>query len=486
MRVTRPVRVDAGKTAFIQEFLMSVFVLDRSGRALMPCSQKRAKLLLERGRARVHRLLPFVIRLIDRKAEDSAFQMVRVKLDPGSKTTGIALVREISESTDVAVLSLIELVHRGRQISEALTARRQMRRRRRGTNLRHRAPRFNNRGNKGEGWLAPSLAHRVQTTMSWVNKLSRYAPVGAISTELVRFDMQLMQNPEISGVEYQQGELQGYEVREYLLEKFSRTCAYCDAKDVPIQVEHITSKAKGGSNRISNLTLACQCCNQKKGAMDVRDFVKDKARLAKILAKAKAPLKDAAAVNSTRWALTNALKATDLAVETGSGGLTKFNRSRLGIPKTHALDAACVGIVGSVLDWNKPTLQIKCMGRGCYRRTRLTAQGFPRGYLMRQKQVHGFQTGDMVKAIVTKGKKVGTHVGRVAIRASGSFNIQTPQGAVQGVGHRLCKITQRNDGYGYSTMAKTDATGTPSKQRNALRSALYLTGLNADVSRANG
>ncbi|GBU14990.1 hypothetical protein AwPolaro_03680 [Polaromonas sp.] len=115
----------------------------------------------------------------------------------------------------------------------------------------------------------------------------------------------------------------------------------------------------------------------------------------------------------------------------------------------------------------------------------MTAQGFPRGYLMRQKQVHGFQTGDMVKAVVTKGKKVGTHCGRVAVRASGNFNIQTPQGAIQGVAHRWCKITQRNDGYGYSLMAKTDATGTPSKQRNASRPAPYLTGLKADVSRAN-
>ncbi|GBU15420.1 hypothetical protein AwPolaro_07980 [Polaromonas sp.] len=429
-----------------------------------------------------------MIRLIDRKAEDSAFQSVRVKLDPGSKTTGIALVREMADasaSNDIAVLSLMELMHRGCQISKALTARRQMRRRRRSANLRHRAPRFSNRGNKGKGWLPPSLAHRLETTMSWVKKLSRYAPVEAISTELVRFDMQLMQNPEISGLEYQQGELQGYEVREYLLEKFSRTCAYCDAKDLPLQIEHITPRAKGGSNRVSNLTLACQCCNQKKGALDVQDFVKDRARLAKILAKARAPLKDAAAVNSTRWALVNALKTTGLDVETGSGGLTKFNRSRLAIPKTHALDAACVGRVGSVLDWNRPTLQIKCTGRGSYQRTRLTAQGFPRGYLMRQKQVHGFQTGDMVKAVVTKGKKVGTHCGRVAVRASGSFNIQTPQGAVQGVAHRFCKIMQRNDGYGYSLMAKTDATGTPSKSRNASRPALYLTGLKADVSRAN-
>jgi hypothetical protein len=156
----------------------------------MPCTQKRAKLLLARGRARVHRPLPFVTRLIDRRAEDGAFQMVRVKLDPGSKTTGIALVREIAESTDVAVLSLVCATVRPGSITGAT---------------------------KKEGWLAPSLAHRVQTTMSWVGKLSRYAPVGAISTELVRFDMQLTQNPELRGVEYQQSSLFGYEIREYLV-----------------------------------------------------------------------------------------------------------------------------------------------------------------------------------------------------------------------------------------------------------------------------
>ena len=137
---------------------MAVFVLDRRGKALMPCSEKRARLLLERGRARVHRVLPFVIRLTDRSAHTSAFQALRLKLDPGSKVSGMALVREFDGG--VAVLNLFDLIHRGRQISEALTARRNMRRGRRGRNTRYRAPRFLNR-RKPEGWLAPSLQHRV-------------------------------------------------------------------------------------------------------------------------------------------------------------------------------------------------------------------------------------------------------------------------------------------------------------------------------------
>ena len=426
----------------------------------MPCSEKRARLLLERGRARVHRVVPMVIRLVDIEQAECVLQPLRLKLDPGSKTTGLALVREvdvIDHSTgelrrEAVVLSLMELVHRGRQISEALTARRQMRRRRRST-LRYRAPRFLNR-KKPKGWLAPSLQHRVDTTMVWVARIQRWTPVSALSSELVRFDMQSLENPEISGAEYQQGTLAGYEVREYLLEKWNRTCAYCGATDVPLQVDHIQPKARGGTNRISNLTLACGPCNLRKGATPVQEFLaKEPTRLARILAQAKRPLKDAAAVNATRWTLAKGLKATGLKLELASGGRTKYNRAQLQVPKNHALDAACVGELSALHHWHKPTLSIKCTGRGSYQRTRLDKYGFPRGYLMRVKRVHGFQTGDLVRADVPTGKKAGSYTGRVAVRASGSFNIQCNGEVVQGIHHRHCKLIQRSDGYGYSRIA---------------------------------
>lgn len=438
---------------------MAVFVVDRRQAPLMPCSEKRARLLLAQGRARVHRLIPFTIRLIDREVAQSTLQPLELKIDPGSKTSGLALVRnnntvnaETGEVITTAhVLNLFELIHRGFQISHALTARRQMRRRRRSANLRYRAPRFLNRKNKGKGWLAPSLQHRIDTTLSWVVRLRNVAPITHLTQELVRFDMQQLENPEIAGVQYQQGELRGYEVREYLLEKWRRQCAYCDVSNVPLQIDHIHPKARGGSNRVSNLTLACTPCNLKKAAQDITLFLgKDPKRLTKIQDQAKRPLRDAAAVNATRWKLLNALKGLGLPVRTGSGGLTKFNRSRLVIPKTHALDAVCVGEVDFVEQWQKPTLVIKATGRGSYQRTRLNRFGFPRGYLTRQKNIHGFQTGDMVKAIVTQGKKVGAYIGRVAVRASGSFNIQTAEGLVQGISHRYCTLIQRSDGYGYS------------------------------------
>jgi hypothetical protein len=199
----------------------------------------------------------------------------------------------------------------------------------------------------------------------------------------------------------------------------------------------------------------------------LEEFVKDKAKLTRIKAQVKAPLKDAAAVNATRWALFNALKATGLPVQTGTGAQTKFNRKAQGLPKSHALDAVCVGHIGAVKDWKQPTLQIKCTGRGGYQRTRLDKFGFARGFLMRSKAVKGFATGDRVKAIVPKGKNQGTHTGRVAVRATGSFNIQTRSGMVQGISHKHCKQLQRGDGYGYNLVAFKDAIGAPPRDMDA-------------------
>lgn len=447
---------------------MAVFVLDRREYPLMPCTEKRARLLLSRGEAVVHLRMPFTIRLKHRVGGD--VQPVRLKLDPGSKTTGVAMVREASDGQHV--LSLMELWHRGASISKSLTQRRGFRRRRR-ANLRYRPARFDNR-RRAEGWLAPSLQHRVDTTLSLVRRLQKLSPVSAISQELVRFDMQQMDNPDIQGVEYQQGELAGYEVREYLLEKWGRACVYCDKADLPLQVEHIVAKGRGGSNRASNLTIACGKCNLKKDQLNLSAFLAhEPARLQYILSHVKKPLRDAAAVNTTRWALNKKLLETGLLIEVASGGRTKFNRVTLGVPKTHALDAACVGQTNALHNWqDKPTLQIRCTGRGSYKRTRLTRHGFPRGYLMREKRVHGFQTGDYVRADVPTGVKAGIHVGRVAIRATGNFNIQTGADVVQGIHHRHCRLIQRADGYGYSHSNPRDPRSQfppPLKERVSLR-----------------
>lgn len=427
----------------------SVFVLSNTKKPLMPCRPARARQLLTAGKAAVYRLHPFTIILKDRA--DGDVQDVEVKVDPGSKTTGVALVGHF-EQQGAVVLFGANLSHRGQAIRNNLESRRSLRRGRRGRNTRYRPARFLNRTRKA-GWLPPSVESRVMNTESVINKLANRCPITSATVELVKFDMQQMVNPEVSGVEYQQGELAGYEVREYLLEKWNRTCAYCGTQNVPLQVEHIQPKAHGGSNRVSNLTLACQPCNQRKGSQPVAEFLKGQPDVLKrIQAQAKAPLKDAAAVNASRWVLVNRLKAW-LPVTTGSGGRTKFNRTRQGFEKDHWIDAVCVAESGervSIRDGMKP-LVITAKGRGTHQVVRTDRFGFPRGKAGRIKRAFGFSTGDIVKLHMPKGKYAGSYVARLAgIRATGTLDIKTVAGTV-GASYKHFQLIQRNDGFDYAT-----------------------------------
>lgn len=400
------------------------------------------------GKAAIFRRYPFTVILTKRIGGD--VQPTQIKLDPGSKTTGIAVNAHFKRG--ITTIWGAELTHRGLRIKLLLEARRAIRRGRRNRHTRYRPARFLNR-TRPKGWLAPSLQHRVHTTMTWVNRLIRYIPATMLSQELVRFDMQQMEAPEISGVAYQQGTLQGYEIREYLLEKWNRQCAYCGVENVPFEIEHIHPKSRGGSNRVSNLSIACHACNQKKNNRPVEEFLAKKPdKLKAILKQAKAPLKDAAAVNSTRWALFERLKATGVYVEVGTGGRTKFNRFTQHYPKAHWIDAACVGKSGESvrIDSGLNPLLIKAMGHGSRQMCQTDKYGFPRSHRQRVKRYFGFGTGDTVRAVVTKGKNTGTHTGRVTVMAKGSFDITTPAGKVRGIHHKNCTLLFRGDGYLYT------------------------------------
>jgi hypothetical protein len=203
---------------------------------------------------------------------------------------------------------------------------------------------------------------------------------------------------------------------------------------------------------VSNLTLACIPCNFDKGNKDIKEFLKRKPkRLKKIQAQAKAPLKDAAAVNATRYATGNALKGFGLPIAFSSGGRTKFNRLKLGYSKDHWIDAAGKGESGAqvVIPTAITPLIITAKGRGSRQKCRMNQYGFPRTGSKKQKRVKGFQTGDIVKAIVTKGKKIGTYVGRVVVRACGSFDIGIGKKKVSGISYKYCQLIQRSDGYEY-------------------------------------
>ncbi|MGW2748433.1 RNA-guided endonuclease IscB [Streptomyces sp. NPDC001450] len=434
-----------------------VFVLDKHGHPLQPCPPARARQLLRNGRAVVHRHTPFVIRLKDRTVQNSEVDGVEIGIDPGSKHTGLAVFT--AQAGERRGRYTVQLDHRGQQIKKKLEQRAAYRRARRSRNLRYRTPRFLNR-RRPDGWLPPSLRHRVITTVSWVDRISSWAPVRAAHVERVAFDTNaLSAGQNLEGTEYQQGTLHGYELREYLLAKWGRTCAYCGATGVPLNIDHIHPRSRGGTDRVSNLCVACVPCNQAKSNRPVDDFLAGKPKLlAKLLAQAKTPLKDAAAVQAVRRVLWWELDQR-LPTHVGSGGRTKYNRTRSHLPKTHTLDALCVGKLVVVTETITTVLVAGCTGRGTHCRTRTDKHGLPRLRLPRQKTFHGFQTGDFVRAVVPSGKKAGTHTGRVAIRASGSFNIATATGTVQGIRHKYVRILQRADGYAYTTT--TERTPAP-------------------------
>lgn len=429
--------------------MQRVFVLDSNRQPLMPCSPARARQLLSRGRTAVYRRTPFTIILKDRVGGD--VQPVALQVDPGSRTTGLALVADFDRGRTVVWAG--ELAHRGLAIRKALDSRRALRRGRRARKTRYRPPRFDNRTHP-TGWLPPSLRSRVDNVAAWSRRLQALAPLASVAVETVRFDMHAMQRPGIEGVEYQQGTLAGYEVREYVLDHWGRECAYCGATDIPLEIEHIHPRSRGGSNRVSNLALACVPCNQAKGNRDVREFLgRDPKRLARILAHAKAPLRDAAAVNATRYATGDVLKALGLPTTFWSGGRTKHNRTSQSYPKAHWIDAACVGAHGNAvrLEFDQTLLTITATGRGSRQMCRMDRFGFPRTAAKAARTVRGFRTGDQVTAVAPHGKKAGTWTGRVAVRASGSFNIKTLACTVEGIGWRWCRRLHHADGYTYHT-----------------------------------
>ena len=424
-----------------------VFVLDKKKQPLMPCHPARVRELLRKGKAVVHKLYPFTIRL--KSTEDGNTEPLRLKIDPGSKTTGLAIIRE----TDGYIVWAANLHHKqfivknkDGNVVTVMHKRAGLRRNRRSRKTRYRIARFANR-KRPKGWLPPTIRAKANCVINWVTKLSKLCPINAISVETVRFDTQKLQNPEITGVEYQQGELLSYEIREYLLTKYGHICQYCKGKrkDPVLEIDHIIPKSRGGSNRVSNLTLACHTCNQEKDNQTAEEYGHPE-----VQSNAKKPLKDAAAVNSTRWYIWRRLKEFKMPLEIGTGGRTKYNRIKQDLPKTHYLDAACVGGSTPVLlnTYIKP-LEIRAVGRGNRQMARVDKYGFPKGHRTRHKLHFGYQTGDIVKADVLKGKYIGQYTGVVAARATGYFDIKDFRGKVlaQGIPHKYMQLLQRNSGY---------------------------------------
>jgi hypothetical protein len=328
----------------------------------MPCSEKRARLLLQRGRARVHRVLPFVIRLVDRKVVDSRLQPLRLKIDPGTKVTGLALVRDGQDG--MSVLNLFDLRHRTCSISRELAVRRKMRRSRRGRKTRYRARRTQNRKSMLGRAPGPSSLHEVRTTLSWARRIRSWAPVAGLCIRAVGYDTNAVSGSSAAGMEYRQSRLAGFEVKEGLLEKWRRRCIYCDRKDRPLQVERIHLQEKYCMNRLPNLGIACALCVERRAGRSVDSFLSARrSQLRRILERASRPLQGAAP-SPTIGYLIRQLRATNLSIELSTTAQTKYNRARLGLPRAPAIAAACAGLVSSIVGWRQTVLSIKAAGGG--------------------------------------------------------------------------------------------------------------------------
>ena len=438
-----------------------VFVLDKTKKSLNPTTNGKARWLLNNGYAVIYKYQPFTIRL-KKKVENPNLKEYVLKIDPGSKTTGLS----ISNGSEVVFLA--NLHHRAETIKKNLDQRWDHRRFRR-SQLKHREKRFDNR-KRSEGWLPPSINSIVNNIKTWIKRLKKLCPISKVFMEFNRFDPHLMQKSDVSGIKYQQGTLKGYNVREYLLYKYNHTCQYCGgyAKDPVLEVEHKVPKSQNGSNKISNLTLSCKTCNNDKDNRTLKEWLGDleKKSFRKKLVKLRyenvkniiengnnVSLKGVAYINSYRFKLLNELRKI-ITVDTSTGARTKYNRNQIAtLPKEHYFDALCIGKAQNNYNFDRgfKVLNIKATGRGTRQRTLLDKYGFPRAYRDNQKYVDGFKTGDIVKAVVTKGKKQGKYFARVSTRKSGSFRLDCFDGKkVDGINSKYLTLLQRGDGYSYS------------------------------------
>ena len=405
-------------------------------------SNAEARILLRKKLAIIHKIYPFTIRLRDNScgSDDKTYT---VKIDPGSKTTGIAIV----DNKD-SVVMLAEIEHRGHLIKRNLGKRRAVRNSRRQRKTRYRAARFLNR-TRPQGWLAPSIRSRANNVINFIKKYKKLININKVMIENVSFDVaQMSFNTKLWGNAYQQGPLYQNKLRSFIFNRSNNKCVYCGAKAT--EIDHIIPRAKGGTNSTYNLVASCRACNQMKSNLTLKAFGKMMNKDYSRLEPKKLP-KDAAIVQSSRNYMVREITKLVSDTTTHDAWMTQYNRDQLGLPKQHYYDALSVGEVPNKFNFlTDKILLISAKGRGSRQMCRMDKYGFPRTSAKVSKSVRGFQTGDIVRAIVTEGLKKRTYLGRVAVRSSGYFDIQTKTQVIEGIGYKYCRIIQRGDGYLYS------------------------------------
>ena len=300
---------------------MIVYVLNKHGKPLMPCSPAKARILLKEKKARVIKRTPFTIQLL--YGSSGYKQAVTLGVDSGYNHIGVSAVTEKKE----LFASEIEL---RTDIVKLLSERRQYRRSRRHRKTRYRKPRFLNR-KKEEGWLAPSIQHKLDSHIKVIEQVKKIIPVSKIIFQVAKFDIQKIKNPDIKGLDYQNGEQAGfYNTREYVLHRDNHTCQIYKGKtkDKVLVVHHIVSRQTGG-NRPDNLITLCNTCHQKLHKGEVKVSLKPKNN----------GFKAETFMSMVRWKIVNRLKELGNNIKATYGYLTKTKRIELGLSKSHINDA---------------------------------------------------------------------------------------------------------------------------------------------------
>ncbi|EGL20080.1 MULTISPECIES: RNA-guided endonuclease IscB [unclassified Paenibacillus] len=303
---------------------MFVYVINQHGKPLMPCSPRKARNLLKSKKAKVAKRTPFTIQLVHGSA--GYIQPISLGVDAGTKHIGI------SATTEKKVLLEADIKLRT-DIQELLATRSQFRRARRSRTTRYRKARFLNR-KKPKGWLAPSIQHKVDSHVKIVKFVHNILPVTHIIIEVAQFDTQLLKNPSIQGVEYQQGEQMGFwNVHEYVLFRDKHICQRCKGKkkDKILNVHHIESRKTGG-DRPDNLITLCETCHNEIHQKGLEHTISRKSP----------SLRDASQMTVMRWFIYNGLKEIYPHAKLTYGYIIKNTRIRHGLEKSHMADARCI------------------------------------------------------------------------------------------------------------------------------------------------
>lgn len=315
---------------------MRVFVKNQRGQNLMPCSQRKARILLKQNKAEIINYNPFTIQLSYTTGETT--QQCNLGIDSGSKNIGFA----ITSQEKVFIKGEIEL---RQDIKENITAKRTFRRSRRNRKTRYRKCRFLNRKRK-DNWLPPSIQSKIDNQINWINKFISLLPNCNLTIEVGKFDTAKLINPDIKGEGYQQGNLYEYEnIKAYLIARENNKCQMCgkDYDGLGWHVHHIKQVKDGGSNRVDNLALVHEQCH--------KDYHNG---LLKIKLKKPKEYKETTFMNILRQQI---FKRVNCNVTYGS--YTKVNRNQLNLEKTHYNDAIAISGIKNIKENSNEWLKIK-------------------------------------------------------------------------------------------------------------------------------